>query len=236
MVSVRNAAEATTALNAGADMIDVKEPSRGALGAADWTAIAEIIKAVQGRCPISVALGELSHGLPDLDGFCFDKIDYVKIGLHDVTQDTDWLTAWSNAIERLARVTSLVAVAYVDDCYSPTVDFVCKKASSVGCKAILLDTFHKDGRQLFDHRTPEQVSTIIHAANDVAVVLAGALNRQSLFRAAQLSPFAVAVRSAACVSDRVSEIDGNRVSELKQIVRKSVCSGDASFTFASAKR
>ena len=36
LVSVRSAAEAITALEAGADVIDVKEPSRGALGAASF--------------------------------------------------------------------------------------------------------------------------------------------------------------------------------------------------------
>ncbi len=35
LVSVRSAAEAEIALSAGADLIDVKEPSRGSLGAAD---------------------------------------------------------------------------------------------------------------------------------------------------------------------------------------------------------
>ena len=50
LVSVRNAHEAGLALDAGVDLIDVKEPSRGALGAASPRHIHEILRLVNGRC------------------------------------------------------------------------------------------------------------------------------------------------------------------------------------------
>ena len=56
LVSVRSAAEAITALEAGADVIDVKEPSRGALGAADCETIAAVVRAVAGRAPLRLHL------------------------------------------------------------------------------------------------------------------------------------------------------------------------------------
>ena len=59
LVSVRSAAEARIALEAGADLIDVKEPRRGALGAADPAVWKDVCRAVAGRVPVSVALGEL---------------------------------------------------------------------------------------------------------------------------------------------------------------------------------
>src|SRR5437763_1899892 len=55
-VSVRSAAEAESALAGGADLIDVKEPSRGPLGAADAAVIRDVITAVAGRRPVSAAL------------------------------------------------------------------------------------------------------------------------------------------------------------------------------------
>ena len=42
LASVRNRAEALTALDNGADIIDVKEPDAGALGAADTQSLADI--------------------------------------------------------------------------------------------------------------------------------------------------------------------------------------------------
>ena len=58
LVSVRSAGEARSALAGGADLIDVKEPSRGPLGAADPAVIRDVIAAVDGRVPVSAAFGE----------------------------------------------------------------------------------------------------------------------------------------------------------------------------------
>src|SRR3954454_23697054 len=59
LVSVRSAAEALAALAGGADVIDVKEPNRGSLGAADDDTIAAVVEAVAGRAFVSAAFGEL---------------------------------------------------------------------------------------------------------------------------------------------------------------------------------
>jgi hypothetical protein len=61
LVSVRNAAEAEEALAGGADIIDVKEPSRGPLGRADAQNARDVIQTVSGRRLVSVALGELAE-------------------------------------------------------------------------------------------------------------------------------------------------------------------------------
>ena len=66
LVSVRDAAEARGALAGGADIVDVKEPSRGALGRADaavWAEIAAVCRAASPspRTAMSVALGEATE-------------------------------------------------------------------------------------------------------------------------------------------------------------------------------
>jgi uncharacterized protein (UPF0264 family) len=59
LVSVRSAEEAGLAIAGGADLIDVKEPLEGSLGAASPTVIDEVLDRVGGRGPVSVACGEL---------------------------------------------------------------------------------------------------------------------------------------------------------------------------------
>lgn len=59
LVSVRNAKEAMAALVGGADLIDVKEPLAGSLGAATPKTWQEIGEVVGGEKPLSAALGEL---------------------------------------------------------------------------------------------------------------------------------------------------------------------------------
>src|SRR5215210_2805353 len=60
LVSVRSAAEASTALAAGADIIDAKEPSLGSLGPVSSAVLSEIFDRVPERCPLRVALGDVA--------------------------------------------------------------------------------------------------------------------------------------------------------------------------------
>jgi dihydropteroate synthase len=64
-------AQARTMVEQGADLIDVKEPKRGPLGAADFATLEEIVAEVAGQAPLSAACGELidlgrvaSRGIP----------------------------------------------------------------------------------------------------------------------------------------------------------------------------
>ena len=79
LVSVRSAAEAVVALEAGTDLLDVKEPARGPLGRADPEVMAEVARCAGGSVPVSVALGELRDAdeVPRLP----QSIAYAKLGL-----------------------------------------------------------------------------------------------------------------------------------------------------------
>ncbi|MEQ9409238.1 MAG: (5-formylfuran-3-yl)methyl phosphate synthase [Fuerstiella sp.] len=90
LVSVRSGDEAEIAVTAGADIIDVKEPAAGSLGYAGRTVIADVLNAVNGRCPVSAALGECvdhlqlppdSTNLSAPDSDCLTQLHYVKLGL-----------------------------------------------------------------------------------------------------------------------------------------------------------
>ncbi|MFL5577756.1 MAG: (5-formylfuran-3-yl)methyl phosphate synthase, partial [Gemmatimonadaceae bacterium] len=58
LVSVSSAAEAAAALAGGADLVDAKDPSAGALGAVSDGALRGIVAAVSGARPVSAALGD----------------------------------------------------------------------------------------------------------------------------------------------------------------------------------
>ncbi len=58
LVSVRSVEEVREALVGGAHIIDIKEPSRGALGAADADVIRAVAAEVPPSIPVSVALGD----------------------------------------------------------------------------------------------------------------------------------------------------------------------------------
>ena len=56
---MRNTDEAETVLGAGADIIDLKDPGRGTLGALDLDAIWAFVSHVDGRVPVSATVGDL---------------------------------------------------------------------------------------------------------------------------------------------------------------------------------
>src|SRR5258708_26775445 len=85
LASVRSLDEALIALEGGADLIDLKEPSRGALGALDHAAVRICVQAIGGRRPLSATIGDLPTMDPGLMADAVQSIaaprgDFIKIG------------------------------------------------------------------------------------------------------------------------------------------------------------
>jgi uncharacterized protein (UPF0264 family) len=222
LVSVRSAAEAESALAGGADLIDVKQPSRGALGAADAAVIRDVITAVGGRRPVSAALGEWR----DWDGRAIPAgLQYVKWGLAATEID-----AWGAVFElRWADVAAdRVLVAYADAARagSPDPDWLAERAAALGFAAFLIDTAVKDGSTLLDWVTPAALVRIRYRLADagVPVALAGSLDETAVRHLAPLGPDWFAVRGTACVGGRGGEVCADRVRRLKAVIATSATS------------
>jgi hypothetical protein len=101
LVSVRDVAEARLALAAGVDLLDVKEPRAGSLGAASNNVIHEVVRVVNGRVPTSAALGELVDFDLDLARRLPDELIYAKLGLSGCRDLDGWAVRWKQAISLL---------------------------------------------------------------------------------------------------------------------------------------
>lgn len=226
LVSVRSAAEAEAALAGGADLIDVKEPSRGSLGRADDAVIEEVIRLVAGRRPVSAAMGDLLeriHFYPFLG-----KLAYIKLGFagHDneIPADESWQTY---AFRRNIAETHLdwfVPVAYADwrRANAPEPTALCAFARQNRCGAFLLDTHAKDGSTLLDWMPFSQIALLIKQCRQVGVriALAGSLGPKEIVALAHFKPDWFAVRGAACRGGKREEIvDADKVRELAALVR-----------------
>ena len=231
LISVRSAAEAEVALAGGADLIDVKEPRRGSLGAAEPGVWQEVLRTVAGRAPTSVALGELlgdellgdwrPERLQHAAGAC-----YAKVGLAGCAARNDWQAHWREAMAQLPTGVRPVAAAYVDcaAARSPPVDDVLALAAEARSPYLLLDTFDKSAGNLFA-RAPLSVLAALGqraARNGVQLVLAGSLDNGAIRRLAPLVPAYFAVRGAACSGARTQAIELARVKRLAEVVRTSV--------------
>ncbi|MEY3882142.1 MAG: hypothetical protein RIQ94_2938 [Pseudomonadota bacterium] len=59
LASVNSLAEALLVLNAEVDIIDLKQPEQGALGALEVADVKKIVAEIAGRCPVSATIGDL---------------------------------------------------------------------------------------------------------------------------------------------------------------------------------
>jgi len=213
LVSVRSADEARIALASGADVIDVKEPNRGPLGAADVDVVADVVTAVGDRVPISVAASELLDGqriVAETEG-----IALAKIGLAGCRSCADWPARWRAAIAAWPASVRPAAVVYADGNYanSPPPDDVLAAAIASGCPALLVDTWDKSRGTLFDHWPAQDVGRFCRQvrAAKIAVALAGSLHGESLEAAVACRPNVIAVRGAVCDGGRSGAVSDARV-------------------------
>jgi uncharacterized protein (UPF0264 family) len=227
LVSVRNAEEALAALAGGADVIDVKEPARGPLGAADLATIADVVRVVAGRAPVTAAAGELSEfntAGPFRSGdFALSKLDgvaLVKLGLASCADRVDWPADLRRAMGSLPGDVMFAAVVYADWqlANSPQPDTILAAAVELGCPAVLVDTWNKSGGSLLDQWSREAIRTFVeraHAAGQF-VALAGSLSLEDVREAADFGSDLIAVRGAASEGGREGVVSQRLVSALRE--------------------
>jgi uncharacterized protein (UPF0264 family) len=237
LVSVRDAEEARDAVAAGADVIDIKEPRAGSLGAAAPETITEIVHVGGGRRPISVALGELADDRPIRIP---RGVQFAKLGLAGVVRQAfqpdrlrrltplgspvAWRDRWREAIDQFPAETSPVAVVYADFEYAeaPSPEEVIECGRQLGCRAMLIDTFDKHGPGLLGNLSIAEVERLVTAARsaNMLVVLGGQISGNQLPDLLPLEPDYIAVRGAVCRGDRAARLDPQLVRRFVRRLRR----------------
>ncbi|BBE71146.1 (5-formylfuran-3-yl)methyl phosphate synthase [Oharaeibacter diazotrophicus] len=206
LVSVTSAAEAAAAVEAGAKVIDAKDPTAGALGALPPDTVRAIVAAVAGRVPVSAAAGDA----PDVDAaaaLADTGADYVKVPVGRGEAGAAALSAFGAA---LGARTKLVAVFAADR--EPDLDLV-DTAAAAGFAGVMLDTVEK-GAGLLDATDLAEVARFVAAGhrNKLLVGLAGSLRVVDVGTLLPLQPDLVGFRGGVCVDgDRRKALDPARV-------------------------
>jgi uncharacterized protein (UPF0264 family) len=225
LVSVRDASEARAALAGGAAIIDVKEPANGPLGRAAVAAVAGVVGAVAGRAPWTVAAGELADRAAETasgrDAAWHAMVaaaDGVKIGLAGMDGAADWEPRLRGFFAALPAPVGRIAVAYADwrRAGSPRPERVIDAAASLGCAAVLVDTFDKSAPGLLSGGCAAgEPAAWVRAARGAGlrVAVAGRLTLAEIPAAWDLGPDVVAVRSAVCSGGSFGRVDSELVGE-----------------------
>ena len=195
--SVRNLQEAQLLFAAAIDILDLKEPDRGALGAVDLSIVRATAQWVRGRRQVSAAAGTADEPgiLTQAQRLSSTGVDFVKAGFAAASQQP-LLAQLCTAVEPPARI---VAVLFAD---CPSMDPMqwIGPARTAGCAGLMLDTADKRSGPLTRHLAPSHAQAWVQAARHAGLLcgLAGRLDLEAARQYLPAGPDYLGFRSALC--------------------------------------
>ena len=206
LASVASLDEAILAVELGADIVDLKDPASGALGAWPVAAIREASRHC-GEAVLSATVGDLPMQpelLADAAGAVAETgVTFVKIGFFAGGDPA----ACATALARLAREGArLVAVMMADQ--AP--DFgLLPKLAAAGFVGAMLDTADKKAGGLRAHQGDAALRGFVGAAKAAGLIvgLAGSLGLADIPALLALRPDYLGFRGALCGGDRAKALD-----------------------------
>lgn len=221
LASVANLAEAHAVLAAGADLIDLKDPRAGALGALTPAATAAIVQAIGGRRPLSATIGDLPMVPERVSAAVQERVetgvDYVKIGFFPNGDPAAVIAALTPLTRTGAR---LIAVLFGD--LEPDLGLVPRLAAA-GFSGVMLDTADKQRGTLRNGCPVATLRALVRSAREqgLLVGLAGSLTAADVVPLLALAPDFLGFRGALCGGRRTATIDPAATRRLVALVRES---------------
>ena len=221
LVSVANADDARAAMEGGADIIDAKDPSAGALGAVRMEVLGRIRHALEGRRMMTAALGDASDGAAAAqlaEEFVRCGARFVKVGFAGVVEPSRVEEIAARAARACGAVESasgVVAVVYADALPEESVDAttLVSIAARAGARGVLVDTRTKSGPGLTSLWSAGRLSSWVTEAHEhgLFAAVAGKLELNDLEVVSDADADIAGVRGAACVGDRNGRVSAERV-------------------------
>ena len=220
LVSVRDVGEALCAAQAGADLIDLKEPADGALGALPVERIAAIVTALRAQHPtvrISATVGDLGPGeraeiLARVQRVAACGVDDVKVGLWPASHAQTAALLDALASCRASIVPVLVADAGID---AARVEQILRRRAF---PALMVDTAGKQAGSLLQRVPLASVANFVAAVrlHGALAGLAGSLRLQDADALRALAPDFAGFRGALTVGARDAALDPRLVRQLRR--------------------
>jgi len=230
LVSPVSLEEALICAEASVDIVDVKNPFEGSLGANFPWIIRAIRKALPPEIPVSATLGDVMFqpGTVSLAalGAAQAGAAFIKVGLfgtRTITQAIELMKAVTKTIDEFKLEVSVVAVGYAEGTMigsiSPLdIPHVAAESSS---DFAMLDTYNKQARKsLFDHLSLSELETFIQSAkkHGLSTAFGGSLQLKHIPLLQQLQPDIIGIRGAAC--EQGDRLHGNLSKQLIQTFKK----------------
>jgi uncharacterized protein (UPF0264 family) len=217
LASVANLEEALLVQAIGVDIIDLKQPQQGALGALAVTDVQKIVATLAKQTVISATIGDLPMQAEliyqAVQKMAATGVKYVKIGFFP-QGDT------SATLEKLTTLTaqglSLIAVLFADA--QPDFSLI-PTLKTAGFKGVMLDTMAKNQGSLLQILPLAQLKAFVELAHAQQLLcgLAGSLRHEDIHRLLPLKADYLGFRGALCQQhNRRACLDVHAVMHIKQ--------------------
>jgi len=230
LVSVANVREALAAVAGGADIIDVKNPAEGSLGAGFPAVIRAVRAETPGRLAVSAALGD-APGLPGTfslaaAGAAAAGADLVKVGLYGIGNAEEaiyFMKRIKEAVTLFNPRCRVIAAGYADASQIgalPPAELPAV-AAAAGVDGCMLDTAGKGGTTLLGLMSGRELVAFVEESHRLGLfaALAGSLGFADLPLVYETGVDVVGVRGAACRGGlRRGEVVADEVLRLKNMV------------------
>ncbi|MFO1049074.1 MAG: (5-formylfuran-3-yl)methyl phosphate synthase [Geminicoccaceae bacterium] len=226
LASVADLAEVTLALPM-ADLIDLKDPAQGALGAWPLGRIGEAVRLIAGRKPVSATVGDLP---PQADllaeaalATAAEGVDLVKLGFFP---GGDHARLARDLTPVASRGVALVAVLMADR--APDLDIVTHLAAA-GFRGAMLDTADKMAGGLLQHQTVAALTSFVKEArgHGLLVGLAGSLQLADVATLRPIAPDFLGFRGAFCERDRTTGLVPARLAAVRAAIDQTMAAAES---------
>jgi len=231
LISPINTEEALEAIKGGADIIDVKNPKEGSLGANFPWVIKNIRKMTPEGMHVSATLGDVPYkpGTVSLAaaGAVVSGADYIKVGLYGTKNYNEALEVMENVVKSVREFDEdalVVASGYADAHRVGAIDpmEIPRVTADSGANLAMVDTAVKDGKTLFDFMDKDKLQEFNNSIHDYGLksALAGSVKKEQLQLLYEIGCDVVGIRGAACTGgDRnKGSINRTAVLELKNMI------------------
>ncbi len=210
LISVKDTAE-TQALaeGGGADIIDVKNPDEGTLGANYPWVIQEIKKIKPEKSELAASIGDLNYkpGGASLAAYGASSlgVEYITAAMYRVTPEE--AATMSEAIAKAAgeHGAGTIIAAYADHIRCGSAPPLKLLGAIEEADLFLLDTAIKDGKNILEFTPPSFLETFIEKARKKGfkVAIAGSIRGRQIPIIKKLNPDYLGVRGMVCEGNTV---------------------------------
>lgn len=210
LVSPTSVQEALECVKAQVDIIDVKNPLEGSLGANFPWIIREIREVVPENIPISATIGDVPFkpgtvALATL-GASQAGASFVKVGLYGAKtfdEAIKVMKAVTRTVDEFHLPVSVVAAGYAEGIAIKSVapSYLPVIASETSCDYVMIDTYDKSkGKTIFDILSFNILENFIQQAKDLELgtALGGSIQLEHLPIIKRLQPDIIGIRGAVC--------------------------------------